>query len=87
MQDTATGQGLEGLAIVVDFDLGSLTVPLAAIESWQPGAVIPLNPPVASDGVEVTVRANGQIVGVGDLVQIDDRVAVRLTRLTHTQGK
>ncbi len=81
MQELAAGSGPDGVSIVVDFDLGSVTVPLAAIEAWQPGAVVPLEPPVATDGVEVTIRANGQVVGVGDLVRIDDRVAVRLTRL------
>jgi len=31
--------------------------------------------------VEVTIRANGDVIGSGDLVRIDHRVAVRITRL------
>jgi type III secretion system YscQ/HrcQ family protein len=70
------------LGIAVDFDLGRTTVPLAALQAWQPGTVVPLEPPAATEGVEVTVRANGQVIGHGDLVRIDDRFAVRLTRIT-----
>ena len=69
------------LGVVIDFDLGRVTLPLAALQTWQPGTVVPIEPPAAAAGVEVTVRANGQIVGIGDLVRIDDRFAVRLTRI------
>jgi flagellar motor switch/type III secretory pathway protein FliN len=72
------------LGVVIDFDLGRTTVPLAQVQSWQPGMVVPLEPPAAEDGVEVTVRANGQIVATGDLVRIDDRIAVRLNRLVFS---
>jgi len=72
---------LGALSVAVDFDLGRTTVPLAALQTWQPGTVVPLDPPTATEGVEVTVRANGQVVGIGDLVRIDDRFAVRLTRI------
>lgn len=70
------------LGVIIDFDLGRTMVPLAQVQSWQPGAVVPLEVPMARDGIEVTIRANGQIVGTGDLVRIDDRIAVRLNRLT-----
>ena len=70
-----------GLQVVVDFDLGHQSVPLSEIESWQPGALVQLDPPATGNGVEVTVRANGHVIGLGDLVRIDDRLAVRLNRL------
>lgn len=73
---------LDELAIVVDFDLGRFTIPLAQMQSWQPGSIVQLDPPPATDGVEVSVRANGRVIGNGDLIRIDDRMAVRLTRLT-----
>lgn len=69
------------LLIEVDFDLGSVTVPIGEIESWQPGAVVPLAPPAPTRGLEVTIRINGQVVGSGDLVTIDERPAVRISRL------
>jgi type III secretion system YscQ/HrcQ family protein len=81
MLEHPIGPDLGGLDIVLDFDLGRMTVPLAQVQAWQPGAVVPLHPPANTEGVEVTVRANGRIIGIGDLVRIDDRLAVRLTRL------
>jgi flagellar motor switch/type III secretory pathway protein FliN len=71
----------EKLGIVIDFDLGRMSIPLAQIETWQPGTVVALEPPALDAGVEVTIRANGQIIGIGDLVRIDDRIGVRITRL------
>lgn len=67
------------LDVAVDFDLGRLDVPLAAMEGWRPGSVVGLPPSVLAEGVAVTLRVNGRSVGTGDLVQIDGRVAVRLT--------
>src|SRR5262249_48735880 len=67
------------LGVIIDFALGRTTVPLARVQAWQPGMIVSLEPPAVNDGVEVTIRANGQVIGTGDLVRIDDRVAVRLT--------
>lgn len=70
-----------GLTVALDFDLGRTTVPIADLESWQPGAIVALDLPAPKEGIEITVRANGEVIGTGDLVRLDDRVAVRLTRL------
>jgi type III secretion system YscQ/HrcQ family protein len=77
---------LRELGVIVDFDLGRMNIPLAQVEAWQPGAVVPLEPPALSAGVEVTIRANGQTIGIGDLVRIDDRVGVRITRMLSRAG-
>jgi flagellar motor switch/type III secretory pathway protein FliN len=88
MDDETTPVGSEppmtlgDLRIAVDFDLGRSMVPLATVASWQAGHIIDLALPTLSDGVEVTIRANGDVVGQGDLVRIDDRIAVRITRFT-----
>ncbi len=78
--------GAEGIAtmldVTLDLDLGRVTVPIAELESWAPGAIVPLERPVREPGIEVTIRANGKAIGVGDLVEIDDRLAIRLTRLS-----
>ncbi|MBC8129614.1 MAG: FliM/FliN family flagellar motor switch protein [Rhizobiaceae bacterium] len=71
---------LSDLRIAIDFDLGRSMVPLGTIAAWQQGMVIDLALPTLTDGVEVTIRANGDVVGHGDLVRIDDRIGVRITR-------
>jgi type III secretion protein Q len=76
---------LRELGVVVDFDLGRMSIPLAQVQAWQPGAVV-LEPPALNPGVEVAIRANGQVIGIGDLVRIDDRVGVRITRLISKAG-
>lgn len=75
---------LSSLQIMIDFDLGRTTVTLADLESWKAGSVVALDPPARADGAEVTLRANGQVIGTGDLVRIDDRLGVRISRLYIT---
>lgn len=72
---------IRALDVVLDFDLGHVAVPIAELESWAPGTVVALPLPSPEPGLEVTVRANGRAVATGDLVRIDDRIAVRLTRV------
>lgn len=71
---------VDALRVTIDFDIGRLSVPLAALSQWQAGTLVDLDPPALADGVAVTIRANGDAVGTGDLVRIDDRIAVRITR-------
>lgn len=75
------GFRLADLAITVDFDIGEKDFTLAEIETWQAGAVVALEPPPLAGRVEVTLRVNGQAIATGDLIAIDDRLAVRLSRL------
>jgi flagellar motor switch/type III secretory pathway protein FliN len=70
----------DDLRVTIDFDIGRKTVPLSALSQWQAGTIVDLDPPTLADGVAVTIRANGDAVGTGDLVRIDDRIAVRVTR-------
>lgn len=70
-----------GLDVALDLDIGSVTVPLAEIETWQVGSLVALDPETPRDGLEVVLRVNGRAVGAGELVRIDDRFAVRLARL------
>lgn len=77
-----TGIALDELKVAVDFDLGRSMVPLAMLAAWQPATVVDIALPAMNEGVEVTIRVNGDVVGHGDLVRIDDRIAVRITRLS-----
>ena len=71
----------EDLQLEIDVELGSTRLTLAQIESWKPGAIVDLAFPETRDGVEVTLRCNGQGLASGDLISIDDRLAVRVNRL------
>lgn len=76
------GLAIGDLRIAIDFDIGRRMVPVGELSAWQPGAIVQLDPPAIADGVEVTIRANGDVVGSGDIVRVDDRLAVRITRLS-----
>jgi len=70
--------------MVVDMDIGRTTMPLSEIERWVPGVLVGLSPPELKAGIEVTLRINSRAIAVGDLVLIDNRLAVRITRMLAT---
>lgn len=69
------------IKVNLSFSLGSDSVPLSEIESWQSGAVVCLPSEFVAPNIPVTVKVNGTAFAEGDLVQIDDRLAVRLNRI------
>ncbi|WP_315124610.1 type III secretion system cytoplasmic ring protein SctQ [Comamonas antarctica] len=78
--DTPLQDAADLLAIPVrlSFDLGEITLTLAELRALQPGQAIRLGHPVAG---AVRVRANGALVGEGELVEIDGHLGVALRRL------
>lgn len=68
--------------MVVDFDLGRQSLPLSVVAGWSEGAIVEMESVRIGDGVPVTIRVNGDAVGQGDLVRIDERIAVRITSLS-----
>lgn len=74
----------EQLEVTVTFCLGSARLPISEIESWNAGAVVGLPEEISAEETLVTVSANGLAVAQGDLVRIDDRLAVRLNRILLT---
>ncbi len=83
MADTSdqAGDGAAALMLPVDFDIGSTTVSLADLDGWRVGNVLALDLPRPDEGLAVTIRVGGTPVGTGDLVRIEDRLAVRITAL------
>lgn len=69
------------LQLTVSFFLGSSRVPLSEVETWGPGAVVLLPDTLTGEDVPVTVSINGQGFAQGDLVRLDKRLAVRLSRV------
>jgi type III secretion protein Q len=64
--------------IRVSFDLGHTTLTLGKIQSLQAGEVLNLERTVDD---YVTIRANGSAVGTGQLVDIDGRLGVTISKL------
>lgn len=73
---------VSGIKVALDFDIAQLSVPVSTLSQWQAGSVVDIGVPAIGDGLEVTIRAGGDVIGQGDLVRIDDRLAVRITRLS-----
>jgi len=72
----------EGIAKTIDeesirltFELGELSMPAGALATLDAGFVFPLR---ASLARPVTIKANGSAFGVGELVEVDGAIAVRL---------
>ncbi|MBH1965533.1 MAG: type III secretion system cytoplasmic ring protein SctQ [Comamonadaceae bacterium] len=74
-QSTAS---LAGVPIRMSFDLGEVSMTVAEARALQPGQAISLARPLA--GV-VRIRANGALVGEGDLVEIDGQLGVSIRTL------
>lgn len=69
---------LDELPITVSFDLGESALALGELKALQPGYAFEL-----ARGLErpVTVRANGAIIGAGELIQVGDCLGVRVVEL------
>jgi len=69
---------LEDVPVRLTFDLGDLVMPFSEIKSLTPGYLIELNIPVSQ---AVTIRSLNKVIGVGELVNIDGRMGVRIVKL------
>ena len=64
------------LPVEVSFELARTELRVGELSALQPGYVFPLAG--ALEGANVTIRANGQAVGQGELVAVGDTLSVRL---------
>ncbi len=69
---------LDALPIRLVFDLGQRTLPLAEVSELQVGQVLDLGRPLSQ---AVNIRANGALIGTGELMEIGGRLAVGITSL------
>ena len=67
---------VRGLPAQVVFEIGRLEMPVGKLAELQPGYVFPV--PAQLEGANVTIRANGEAVGQGELVSVGDTLGVRL---------
>jgi type III secretion protein Q len=69
---------LDRLPVDLRFEVGRLEISLRELRALAPGGVIA----VAGGGVaEVRIRAGGRVIGRGELVEVDGRLGVEITRL------
>ena len=71
----------EAVSTVLTFECGTASVTMAELEAFQTGAIVPLPSQLTENGVQVTIRAGDHAIAKGEIVQIDDRVAVRSSQL------
>ena len=69
---------IDGVPVRLSFDLGEVTLTLSQALALQPGQAISLSRPLSGP---VRIRANGAVIGEGDLVQIDDHLGVSIRTL------
>jgi type III secretion protein Q len=63
----------------LSFDLGERMVTLAELQTLDAGSVLGLDRPLQDF---VTIRVNGVAVGEGQLVEMDGRLGVMVSRLS-----
>jgi type III secretion protein Q len=78
--DFADGEPAEidALPVRLHFDIGHRTIPLGELCQLQVGQVLELARPLSQ---AVNIRANGALVGTGELLEIGGRIAVSITSL------
>ena len=64
------------LPVDIAFEIGRSELRVGELSALQPGYVFPLAGPL--EGANVTIRANGQAVGQGEVVAVGDTLGVRL---------
>jgi len=69
---------LDAIALTLSFDLGCVQLTFGEIKALAPGQILSVP---AQSHRPVTIRANGQRIGRGELVEIDHRLGVRVLEL------
>ena len=81
-QESASGGAevvsLESLPVRLSFDLGEVTLTLAQVQALQVGQALTLDRPLQG---AVRIRANGALIGEGDLVEVDGHIGVSIARI------
>jgi len=66
---------VDDVPIELSFELGKITLSIAELSALQPGYVFELNQDLNQP---VEIRANGKLIGKGELLEIDGRIGVRV---------
>lgn len=74
----------DAIPMRLSFDLGEVSLTLAELRALQPGQAIRLGHPLAG---AVRIRANGALIGEGELVEIDGHLGVCVGQLFAGSAK
>jgi type III secretion protein Q len=71
---------IDELQVNLVFDVGKKSIQFQELKKIQPGYIFELDELMVRP---VTIRANGQSIGSGELLQLDEKIAVRVLELHH----
>jgi type III secretion protein Q len=74
---------LEQMPVELSFDLGHKTITLKELRQLGEGQALPLDRPIEQG---VSIRANGALIGQGQLLDIDGRIGVLISQLHAPQA-
>lgn len=74
---------LDQMTMQLVCEVGRISMSLSALKSLTPGSVLPME---RRAGEAVDLIVNGQKIGQGELVRLDDALGVRVTRLADVNG-
>jgi len=83
--DAPDGDGvdLDALEVSLQFCVGRIELTLAQLRRIAAGSLVDLDAPAQAC---VEILANGQRIGRGELVEIDDRLAVEITEFSSERA-
>jgi type III secretion protein Q len=81
--EPSTPAALDAMPVRLHFDLGERTLTLGELKALQVGQTLELAQPLSQ---AVSIRVGGSLVGNGELVEIDGRLAVSITALGPAAG-
>jgi len=78
-EETTVAAQVDGLPVTLSFEAGEISLTVAELKSLAPGAMLSFGRKLTDS--PITIRANGRMLGIGELVLIDDFLGVRLIEL------
>jgi type III secretion protein Q len=78
-EESPVAAQVEGLPVTLSFEAGEISLTVAELKALAPGAMLSFGRKLADS--PITIRANGRVLGAGELVLIDDFLGVRLIEL------
>jgi len=70
------------IPVTLVFEVGEARISMGELQNMQPGYTFQLSEPINMD-CPVTIKANGAVIGTGEMVMIDDRLGVQVHDFMH----